>query len=208
MGENNEGRSENVTNPNRKTETHPRRPADTDASRVRWGQSRKLLWGRSSLIFSVIIKLFNKLGHASLVRASFVHDFISSYPHNSPMCDTLILHQKESPREAKHHGPGHTAHTAQTWALNPGLPSTRSLCNSMLHCVALELRRGHCAFLSQRAQGVVLEIVNLFILEVTIHMLSALVVEAVLDSRFSSLSGNLSNYSKQHRGIEESGDSL
>lgn len=35
-----------------------------------------------------------------------------------------------------------------------------------------------------------------------------LAVEAVLDSRFSSLSGNLSNYSKQHRGIEESGDSL
>ena len=36
-------------------------------------------------------------------------------------------------------------------------------------------------------------------------------VELVLDSRFSSLSGNLFNYSKQHRptrGLEESGDSL
>ena len=166
---------------------------------------------------------------------------------------------------------------------DPGLPSTCSLCNSMLYCVALEQMRGHCAvclrgptrvvllsfsrsvisnsfatlwtvvcqaslsmgfsrqeywsglpfpspgdlsdpgietrspcidrwilyhWATREAQWVVLEDSKSFHLGNHHTHVICLAVEAVLDSRFSSLSGNLSNYSKQHRGTEESGDSL
>ena len=61
---------------------------------------------------------------------------------------------------------------------------------------------------TREAQWVVLEDSKSFHLGNHHTHVICLAVEAVLDSRFSSLSGNLSNYSKQHRGTEESGDSL